>query len=81
MTEALDQRLNQILPKITSDDFLRGHGIGNEIAFHIFDYPPEDELAVRRHIDDLLDFIPKRNYGKFGDLLAEVKAVTGKKPA
>ena len=53
----LDQRLNQILPKITSDDFLRGHGIGNEIAFHIFDYPPEDELQVRDHIEFLLSAI------------------------
>ncbi len=63
MTDALDTRLNQILPKITADDFLRGHGIGNEIAFHIFDYPPEDELRVRAHIGDLLDFIPKRKPG------------------
>ncbi len=60
MTDALDKRLNQILPKITSDDFLRGHGIGNEIPFYIFDYPPEDELRVREHVDDLLAFIPKR---------------------
>ena len=58
-----DQRLNQILPKITSDDFLRGHGIGNEIAFHIFDYPPEDELQVREHIDFLLKHTPKQKPG------------------
>ena len=32
------------------DDFLSGRGIGNEIAFFIFDYPPEDELRVREHI-------------------------------
>ncbi len=63
MTDVLDQRLNQILPKITSDDFLRGHGIGNEIAFHIFDYPPEDELRVREHVDFLLAHIPKRKPG------------------
>ncbi len=63
MTDALDQRLNQILPKITADDFLRGHGIGNEIAFHIFDYPPADALRVRTHIADLLAFIPKRKPG------------------
>lgn len=60
MTDRLDQRLNLILPKITSDDFLTGSGIGNEIAFHIFDYPPEDELRVRKHIDFLLEHIPRR---------------------
>ena len=63
MCEPLNARLNQILPKITSEDFLRGHGIGNEIAFHIFDYPPEDELAVREHIDFLLAHIHKRKPG------------------
>ncbi len=63
MTDVLDQRLNQILPKITSADFLRGHGIGNEIAFHIFDYPPEDELRVREHVDFLRAHIPKRKPG------------------
>jgi hypothetical protein len=58
--QALDVRLNQILPKITSDDFLRGHGIGNELAFHIFDYPAEEELHVRQHIAFLCEQIPKR---------------------
>lgn len=60
MSDRLIQRLNQILPKITSDEFLAGSGIGNEIAFHIFDYPPEDELRVRNHIEFLLEHLPRR---------------------
>jgi hypothetical protein len=60
MTDQLTHRLNQILPKITSDEFLTGSGIGNEIAFHIFDYPPEDELRVREHVSFLLEHIPRR---------------------
>jgi hypothetical protein len=60
MTDRLTQRLNQILPKITSDEFLAGSGIGNEIAFHIFDYSPEDELRVRSHLQFLLEHIPRR---------------------
>lgn len=59
MTTDLKGRLNQILPKITSDDFLGGRGLGNEIAFFIFDYPAEDELRVRQHVKFLLDHIPK----------------------
>ncbi len=59
MTNDFEERLNQILPKITSDDFLSGRGLGNEIAFFIFDYPPEQELRIRKHIDFLLDHIPK----------------------
>jgi hypothetical protein len=60
MNEYLTERLNKILPRIISDDFLKGRGIGNEIAFYIFDYPPEDELRVREHIHFLLDHIPKQ---------------------
>jgi hypothetical protein len=47
MTLTLDERLNQILPRITSRDFLDSKGLGNEIGFWIFDYPPERELDVR----------------------------------
>ena len=50
MSDPLTERLNQILPNITSDDFLRGKGLGNEIAFYIFDYPPEAERRIREHI-------------------------------
>jgi len=49
MSDSLTERLNKILPKITSYEFLNGSGIGNEIAFYIFDYPPEQELRVREH--------------------------------
>ena len=63
MSALLNERLNQILPKVTSDSFLSGSGIGNEIAFYIFDYPPEEELQVRDHIRFLLDQIPKRKPG------------------
>ncbi|QDV37585.1 DUF1788 domain-containing protein [Tautonia plasticadhaerens] len=60
MSDDLNERLNRILPRITSDDFLSGGGIGNEIAFYIFDYPPEDELRVRDFIRVLLEHLPKQ---------------------
>jgi len=60
MSDPLTRRLNQILPKITSADFLSGSGIGNEIAFYIFDYPPEEELRVRAHVAFLLDQLSKK---------------------
>jgi hypothetical protein len=59
MTTDLEERLNQILPKITGEDFLERRGLGNEIAFFIFDYPAEDELRVRQHVKFLLEHIPK----------------------
>ena len=121
---SLDERLNQILPRVTSRDFLDSKGLGNEIGFWIFDYPPEREMDVRgfysgtvlpalaKHVPPIrvatvyllqlvtelleerklldkamemqqgmritldLDDGVRVNYGKFGDLLAEVKAVT-----
>lgn len=59
MRQSLTERLNQILPTITHSDFLNGKGLGNEIAFHIFDYAPEHELQVRSHIDDLIQQLAK----------------------
>jgi hypothetical protein len=50
VSATLSDRLNQILPRITSPAFLSSEGIGNEIACYIFDYPAEDELKVREHI-------------------------------
>ena len=63
MTDSLTQRLNEILPKVTSTEFLSGKGLGNEIAFYIFDYPPEAELRVREHIQFLMTHIPKNRPG------------------
>jgi hypothetical protein len=54
VSATLAHRLNQILPRITSADFLSSEGIGNEIACYIFDYPAEDELEVRAHIDTMM---------------------------
>lgn len=47
MALTFEERLNQILPKIVSDDFLNSKGLGNEIGFWIFDYPPEREMEMR----------------------------------
>jgi len=60
MSDHLTERLNKLLPRLTSEDFLTGVGIGNEIGFYIFDYPPEQEVAVREHVKSLLHHIPKR---------------------
>jgi hypothetical protein len=63
MSNALNERLNKILPRVISDEFLSGSGIGNEIAFYIFDYPPEDELRVRDYLRTLIEHIPKQKHG------------------
>ena len=63
MTSDFNERLDKILDRLTSDAFLQGKGLGNEIPFYAFDYPPERELEVREHIAFLLAQIPKRRPG------------------
>jgi hypothetical protein len=60
MSSSFNQRLDKILERITADDFLHGKGLGNEIPFYTFDYPPDRELEVRAHIAFLVAQIPKR---------------------
>lgn len=59
MKNDFTKRLNKILDRVTSDSFLHGKGLGNEIPFYAFDYPPERELEVREHIAFLVAQIPK----------------------
>lgn len=40
------EKLNQVIPKITSSDFLQSNGLGNDIGFWIFDYPIEQDDEV-----------------------------------
>lgn len=57
MSSSLTERLNQVLPRITSEAFLSSEGIGNEIACYIFDYPADEELYVRDSIDLMLSHL------------------------
>lgn len=56
----LHNRLDEIQPKIESEDFLKNQGLGNEIGFYIFDYPPESEIEVREHLDYMSERLIKR---------------------
>ena len=55
---ALQDRLNKIIPRLTSDELLNNQGLGNEIGFYIFDYPPENELEVRDYLQDEIRDMP-----------------------
>ena len=54
MTDDFRVRLNKIADRLSSDDLLSNKGLGNEIGFWIFDYPPEREMEVRTFIDSVL---------------------------
>lgn len=61
MNQLLHDRLNQIPDKILSSEFLNSKGLGNEIGFWIFDYPPEEELGVRAYVEFLEDMLAKKH--------------------
>jgi len=58
--DTFQDRLNKIIPRLTSEELLSNAGLGNEIGFYIFDYPPEKELEVREHIDFILGHLKKK---------------------
>lgn len=45
-------RLNQVITKLTSPDFLSSNGLGNDIGFWIFDYPIEQDDLVMEYLND-----------------------------
>lgn len=47
---SLDTRLNALSAALLDPNLLRGKGLGNEIGFYIFDYPPEREPDVSRTV-------------------------------
>ena len=57
---AFKERLNKVIDRLLSEELLKNKGLGNEIGFYIFDYPPECELAVREHIQFILQQLPKK---------------------
>lgn len=48
--DSIDDRLNMIESIIRKESFIKNKGLGNEIGYYIFDYNPEDELKVRKHV-------------------------------
>lgn len=58
----LQQRLDAILDKLESPEFLQNLGLGNEIGFYIFDYPAEHELMVREQLAFLSNKLLSRGH-------------------
>lgn len=52
-------RLNQIIPRLTSEELLHNKGLAKDIGFYIFDYPPEKELEIREHVEFILNQLGK----------------------
>ncbi|GJI89009.1 DUF1788 domain-containing protein [Duganella hordei] len=78
MILSFDERLNQILPRVTSRDFLDSKGLGNEIGFWIFDYPPDRELELRGFLyGTVLPALTKQVPALRADTIDLLQLVTG----
>ena len=64
----LQARLDRIRPRITSEDFLRGRGLGKDVPFYAFDYPPAAEKQVSDHLDWLLDDLARKTDLRVGNI-------------
>jgi hypothetical protein len=49
----IQQRLNALPTALKDPRFLSSRGIGNEIGFYVFDYDPEHEPLVQKHLPTL----------------------------
>ena len=54
MTKGIEERLDKVRSLIQEKDFLEGRGLSNEVNIRIFCYEPEEEMAVRHFIKQLL---------------------------
>lgn len=54
MSDEFRTRLNRIMGRISSEDFLSNKGLGNEIGFWIFDYPADREMEMRNFLSEVL---------------------------
>lgn len=59
MTNTFYSRLNQVKDRLLSPELLGNSGLGNEIGFYIFDYPPQFELQLRSHLTKILSQIDR----------------------
>ena len=58
--EQLGRRLERLADTLSAQDFLQGAGIGNEISFHVFAYPPEYEAIVADYLPRLVSQLEHR---------------------
>ncbi|WP_159983054.1 MULTISPECIES: DUF1788 domain-containing protein [unclassified Novosphingobium] len=63
---SLQSRLDRIRDRVTSDEFLHGRGLGNDVPFYAFDYPSASEQHVNNHIEWLLDDLGRKTGLKVG---------------
>lgn len=55
--ENINERLKNLVKKVSSDEFYNNRGLANEVPFYIFDYDPKEEILIRHFIKNT--FLPE----------------------
>lgn len=63
LSEEIDSKLDSIYPKVKEPSFRENKGLGNEVGYYIFDYPPEFELKVRNRVKSVKEKINNNSFG------------------
>lgn len=58
----LNEKLDLIEKKISSEEFRNNTGTANEVGYYVFDYDPKDELIVRDYVNELVNKINSKEY-------------------
>ena len=61
MNQKLTERINKIIPRIQSKEFLNNKVSAGEIAFYVLDYAPEYELDMRNQINFITNQVAKKH--------------------
>lgn len=61
--KTIEERLDILEEKMRAESFRTNTGLGNEVGYYVFDYEPQQELAVRKRIQDLDQSNTNLKYG------------------
>ena len=61
--KTIHERLDILEEKMRSENFRENKGLGNEVGYYVFDYEPEEELIVRRRIEQLASTDTQMKFG------------------
>ena len=57
----IEERIDKLNKELQENRFLKMKGLGNEVTFYIFDYPPKKELLIRETVVKLKDSFLKKD--------------------
>lgn len=61
--KTIEERLDILEEKMRAESFRTNKGLGNEVGYYVFDYEPNQELIVRKRIQDLQNTNTELKFG------------------